>query len=227
MINFKSKRRLAAAAAVLSVVGGGGVALAASSESSPSPSTFFEAVAKHLGVSTEKLQDATKAAALDQVDAALDAGTITKEQADQLKSRIEASEWPLLGGFGLFGGFRGWHHDGIAVKFPAAADYLGLTAAELREELAAGKSLADVAEARGKSVDGLKQAIVAEAREQLDQAVQNGKLTDDQAKKMLEDIESRIDEIVNGTFSGPRGGKLVRPDFSGPPPAVGPVFGAA
>jgi len=41
----------------------------------------------------------------------------------------------------------------------AASNYLGLSAEELRGELANGQSLAQVAEANGKSVDGLTQAI--------------------------------------------------------------------
>src|SRR5436305_15007889 len=45
----------------------------------------------------------------------------------------------------------------------AIADYLGLTSADLRTQLEAGKTLADVATAQGKSVSGLADAIVADA----------------------------------------------------------------
>ena len=44
---------------------------------------------------------------------------------------------------------------------PAAAAYLGVTPAALRTELRSGKSLAQIATAKGKSVDGLKAALVA------------------------------------------------------------------
>lgn len=37
---------------------------------------------------------------------------------------------------------------------------MGLTKAELREQLAVGKTLAEIAKAEGKSVDGLVQALV-------------------------------------------------------------------
>jgi hypothetical protein len=43
----------------------------------------------------------------------------------------------------------------------ASAQYLGLSADALRTQLQAGKSLADVANSQGKSVDGLKQALQA------------------------------------------------------------------
>ena len=56
------------------------------------------------------------------------------------------------------------HHRGpaqMAVReaFGAAADYIGLPRQELVARLRDGQSLAQIAEAEGKSVDGLKQAI--------------------------------------------------------------------
>src|SRR2546430_1532140 len=88
MNRLKSKRILAVAVA-LALVGGGGAAIAAAKGSSSSGNGFLASVARHLGISTQKLQDATKAAAIDQVDADLKAGRITKAQADQLKARID------------------------------------------------------------------------------------------------------------------------------------------
>jgi len=43
----------------------------------------------------------------------------------------------------------------------AGAEYLGLSAQDLQTQLKAGKSLADVAQTQGKSVDGLKEALQA------------------------------------------------------------------
>ena len=55
------------------VAGGAGVAVAASG-ANPRGSGFLDSVAKHLGVSPQKLKDATKAAAIDQVNADLRRG---------------------------------------------------------------------------------------------------------------------------------------------------------
>ena len=194
---IKSKRFFAAAAAI-AVVAGGGAAIAASNGSSPSGNGFLARVAQHLGISTEKLQDATKAAAIDQVDADLKAGRITKAQADELKARINAGGFPFFGGPGRFGDF---HHLGpIGVHHQATADYLGLTVAQLDAKLANGQSLADVAKAQGKSVDGLKDAILGDAKKHLDQAVTDGRLTQAQADSMYDRLKADIDQIVNGTF---------------------------
>ena len=204
MRNLTPKRALAAASALALAVGAGG-AIAASKSSATRDDGFLARVAGHLGISTEKLEDATKQAAIDQVDADLKAGRITKAQADELKARIRQGGVPFLfgrphrfGGPGRFDGPR-LHHAPFG-HLSAAANYLGLTVPKLLEQLTSGKSLADVAKAQDKSVDGLKKAMVADAKTRLDQAVEDGMLTEAQAKEKLDAIESRIDDIVNGKF---------------------------
>ncbi len=200
MRKLPSKRALAATAAVLAVGGGAGAAIGASQGSSASPGAFLDAVAKHLGISADELRDATKAAAIDQVDAALEEGRITKEQADELKSRIESGEFPPFLGPGPFGGF-GFHGHlhGPGDHLDAAADYLGLTVDELHDRLD-GKSLADVARAEGKSVDRLEQAIVEAARENLEDAVADGDLSQEEADAVLERVRAHVDELVDAEF---------------------------
>ena len=225
-MQLRSKKTLAVASATLAVVGGGGAALAASGGST-SPTSFLDDVAKHLGISSQKLQDATKAAAIDQVDAALNAGTITKQEADDLKARIQAGDFPPFFGPFFPRAFRFREHFFVfGDKLSAAADYLGLGVAELRKRLANGQSLADVAKAQGKPVDGLKQAMLDAVKKKLDAAVANGRLTKDQAKAILDRLQARIDDLVNRTFlrpglrwfrgPGPRG--FFAPRRDDPPP---------
>ena len=203
MSKLTSKKVLAATVAGLAVAGGG-AAIAASQTDSPA-STFFDSVAKHLGISSQELEDATKAAAVDQVNQALEDGRITQEQADELKSRIESGEAPGLFGPGLFG-FRGpggpggpddrgpHHHFFLEDKLSPAADYLGLTEAELLQQLGDGKSLAQIAEAEGKSVDGLKQAILDAAKSALDEAVASERLPQELADSLFERLQGSIDD---------------------------------
>ena len=239
----RSKRTLAAASAALAVAGGGGAAIAASGVST-APSSFLDDVAKHLGISSQKLMDATKAAAIDQVDEALKAGTITKTQADELKARIKAGELlPFVGpgfraehfGFRKGPGLFRFHEHLFAFgdRLGAASDYLGLTVAELRSRLAKGQSLADVAKAQGKSVDGLEQAILNSTTKKLDAAVSAGTLTKDQEKEILAEVKEHLDDLVNATFRGPGPGlRFFRgPDFGprpfGPRPDGPPFLGPA
>jgi hypothetical protein len=220
------------AATTLAVVGGGAAAVAATGGGSGT-SDFLDSVAKHLGVSPKKLEDATKAAAIDQVNADLAAGRITKDQADELKKRIEAGDGVLgepgrLGyGFGGGPGGPGGRPGGpgllgrpvIANEIAAAAKYLGLSESDLRTKLRDGQSLADVAKAQSKDVDGLKTAILGAAKADLDKAVADNKLTQSQADDIYNGLKSHIDDIVNADvkmrhFGGPGG------------PAFGFGFGA-
>jgi hypothetical protein len=98
----------------------------------------------------------------------------------------------------------------------AVATYLGVTKAELRTAHENGTSLAQLATQQGKSVDGLKQAMLADAKTHLDQAVKDGMLTQAQATQELNELRSRIDQIVTGTFRGPGEGRMFR--WRGGPP---------
>jgi hypothetical protein len=206
MPNLPSKRVAAIAAAALVAAGGGGAAVAATSGAG-SRSDFLDSVAKHLGVSRQKLDGATKAAATDQVDAQLAAGKITKAQADELKKRIEAGDVPrLAGGRGFGRGFggpgpgkpgRGLLKAGIGDSLTAAAKYLGLTKSDLQTKLRDGQSLADVAKAQGKDLAGLQQTILDAAKADLDKAVADKKLTQSQADDILARVKDHVADIVN------------------------------
>ncbi len=207
----------AVAAVALAIAGvGAGVAFATGSSKTPQErhDAYIASVAKHAGIGVDALKAAMKTAAIEQVDEALAAGEITKAQADAAKQRIASGATGPLGGFGGHMGMGPGigHNGGFLV---AAAGYLGLTQAELRTQLAAGTSLADVARAKGKSVDGLTQAIVKAETAKLDAAVKAGRITSDQEKQILARLEERIGDIVSRTApaGGPFGG---RGGMSGP-----------
>ncbi|HXQ87436.1 MAG TPA: hypothetical protein VN746_12235, partial [Gaiella sp.] len=163
------RRKILIATAAALAVAGGGAAIAASKSGSPQEESkaVVDDAAKQLGVTPAKLSSALKKALENRVDAAVAAGRLTKEQGDALKKRIEAEDFPILGGFGMRFGMGFGHPDGgpgVIHRFghlDAAASYLGMTEAELRTQLAGGKTLAEVAKAKGKSVDGLVSALVA------------------------------------------------------------------
>jgi DNA-binding CsgD family transcriptional regulator len=82
--------------------------------------------------------------------------------------------------------------------FGVVAEYLGLSAAELKNELGSGKSLAEIATAHGKSVDGLKQAVLDAAKTDLDREVADGDLTAEQEQTILSQLRNGLDDFVNG-----------------------------
>jgi hypothetical protein len=83
-------------------------------------------------------------------------------------------------------------HDSHLGPLSAAATYLGLTTDELRTRLQAGKSLADVATAQGKSVSGLEDALLANLKTDLDADVAAGRMTSDRETEILADSKARI-----------------------------------
>jgi hypothetical protein len=203
-----SKRALAAVVAGATLLGGTGAALAHGPGlpglglgGGDGQTALLNQVATNLGVSNAKLRSAIKDALKAQVDQAQKDGAITAAQATAQKQRIDAGTVHVgVGGPAV----------GVDV-LGAAADYLGVTVASLRTSLAGGKSLADVAQDKGKTAAGLQDAIVAKATTALAAAVAAGDLTDAQRDTALTRLKANVDDIVTDTH--------VR---GGPPPA-GPM----
>jgi hypothetical protein len=76
----------------------------------------------------------------------------------------------------------------------AAADYLGLSLTQLRTQMHAGKSMADIARAQGKQVSGLKNAILAAMTTRINAATA---LTAQQKAALISQVKSRLDAMVN------------------------------
>ena len=207
----KLKLKVGAGVAAAAVVAGGGGAVAADrlGASSDSQAVVNDA-AKQLGVTPSALTAALKKALEHRVDAAVAVGRLTKAQGEELKQRIESGDLPL------FFGPRGGPHEHFG-ELDAAATYLGLTEAQLETQLESGKSLAQVAKDRGKSVDGLIQALVDQATKRLHAAVAAGRLTKAQERQILVGLKQRITDFVNGIRGRDHDFRFDR-GFAGPPP---------
>jgi polyhydroxyalkanoate synthesis regulator phasin len=222
------KRKVVAAGVAALAVGGTGAGIAATKiASSPSAENkaIVDATAKNLGIEPSKLTAALEKALEDRVDAAVAAGRLTKQQGDELKQRIESGEVPFFAGPGggpgfghVFGGPHMFLHG-----LDAAATYLDLTEDQLQSRLRSGKTLAEIAKAQNKSVDGLKDALVRQAQDRLDQAVKDGRLSKAQEQQILSGLKQHVDDLVNGKApAGPRFGfrrGFGFGDRQGPPPA--------
>lgn len=200
-MSISIKRKVAAlTVAALTVVGGGAAIAAAQTGSRSEESQAIIAdAAEELGIESTKLTAALKQALIDSLAAKVAAGELTQAQANTLKAKIQSADFPIIGG--LHGPGFGRAH-GFA-DLETAASFLGLTTAGLRTELDDGKTLAEVATAKGKKVDGLVQALVAAAEERLAEDVSAGRLTQAQANARKADLEQRITALVNGSFTGP------------------------
>ena len=207
-----SSRKLAVGAVVMAAAAGGGAIAANAATPEEESKALLDDVAEELGVEPSRLSEALRQAYENRLDEAVQSGELTQAEADELRERLEAGDVPLLRGLHGPGG----HHGGLHVRagLDAAATYLGVTEAELRESLRDGETLAEVARAEGKSVDGLVDALVAEAREKLEGAVESGRITAAQRDRLAADLEERITALVNGERPAFRGGF----GLHGPPP---------
>ena len=209
-MNRRLKRNVALGAVGAMALAGGGAAYAATSTTDPQDSLLKDA-AQRLDVEPGELRAALKGAFGAQLDQAVKDGKLTQKQADEMKRHAPPFGGPPPGGGVLR--FRGGPPPGgpdrmimrgpIGPGFDAAAEYLGLTQAQLRARLVKGNSLADVAKAEGRSVEGLQQAMLAKAKTELEKGVADGDLTQEQADEMLEHLTADIDQIVQGKGPGP------------------------
>ncbi len=176
----------------------GGVATSAQEGDGPI-GTFLSKVADKLGVSEDELKVAIEEARNETIDEAVTEGRLTEEQAERLRERAQDGGFPF---------HRGLHRAGGHI-LDAAADVLEMEKDNLVAELREGNSLADVAAAQGTGVDDFKAQLPAEVQADIDAKVADGTITQEQADRLSEGMEERIDNIVNaqpgeGGFGGPR-----------------------
>jgi hypothetical protein len=189
-------RRLAIAVTALATVAFAGGAYAASQDSTNPRQAFLNDVAGRLHVTPQQLSAALQGAAADQLDAAVKAGRLTQAQADALKQKLQNGELPAPFLFKARP-FYGRPSFGLHAPLASVASYLGLTPAQLVDQLSSGKTLAQVAVAHGKTAAGLKQAMLADARSHLNTAVANKMITQAQAQELLSRLSAKLDALMN------------------------------
>lgn len=154
------------------------------------------------------------------LQALVDNGTITQAQADAIiKSFTKMAEQfrshhagrPEGGPWGDRGkGFRADFGKGFGGEFghsfkalQDAYTALNMSPAELGRELLDGKTLAEIARARGVDPQVLIDAALAPVTEQLDRAVANGRMSRAEADQRLAEATKAIGDAVNNGSLGP------------------------
>jgi polyhydroxyalkanoate synthesis regulator phasin len=128
-------------------------------------------------------------------------GTITQDQADKVAAALDESDALRPGGPGGPGGHGGM----VPLDLDSAADALGLTPEELRDALATeGTTLADVAEEQDVETSTLVDALVAAGEDRIEQAVTDGRLTQEQAEDLREALPERVAAAIEMEFRGER-----------------------
>lgn len=169
-------------------------------------------VATAKNVSLDTIISAVVAEQTKSLTQAVTAGKLTQAQADTMLSNLKLTlpsqlQTKMVAGMERgFDGGRGGMKGGAQLTTIATA--LGMTEADLRAELQAGKSVADVATAKSVSLDKVISAIVDAETKNLTQAVTNGKLTQAQADQRIADLKANLPTQLaqKGWIGGGRGG---------------------
>jgi uncharacterized protein (DUF433 family) len=164
-------------------------------------------LAEAQGVALEDIAAALVAVHAERIQQAVDDGRLTQEEADEklaeMEDRIleglESGEFGGRGGPCGPGDPRGGHLETVA-------EALGMTVDELHEALADGQTVAELAEAQGVALEDIAAALVAVHAERIQQAVDDGRLTQEEADEKLAEMADRILEgLESGEFGGSRG----------------------
>lgn len=127
-------------------------------------------------------------------------GTLTQDQADAVVQALEQHRANRPG--------KGGAH------LTEIAEVLGLDVDDLKTQLREGATLAEVA---GDLVDDVAQLITDHMNERIDQAVEDGRITEEEAAEKRDGIEEKVTEILNGEADfgrrGPRGNHGPRGGF--------------
>ena len=206
-------KKLATAGVTLGLLAGGaaGFALGTPGSSSAAQSTEATTTVATSGSTTSGTtatdRGADHAARLQEVLGSLVTdGTLTQAQLDAVIAELETA-----GPMGGPGGGR--HGGGVRIGLDAAATALGITADELRTELEAGKTIAEVATTKGVDIQTVIDAVVADIKTHLDEEVAEGDLTQAEADTRLADATTRVTDMVDNVrpaggpgMGGHRGG---------------------
>jgi hypothetical protein len=180
----------------------------------------LEAAAEALGLSVEELMsklsdgETTIADVAEQEGVPLD--DVKDAMTDAARARIDelvTKPWPKPGFRehpGKAPGHGRWFGGGpFGANLDELASALGIDIDELRTQLREGKSPAEIAQEQGIDVDELIDEVVAAVGERLDDAVENGHLTREQADNLEAKLREVITAMVNG--EGPKAwGPMIR-----------------
>lgn len=136
-------------------------------------------------------------------------GTLTQEQADKVEKALQDQRKESMAAR------QQRREEMIAI----VTKVLGKSADEMKQEHAAGKSLAQIA---GDKKGELITALVANINDRLDLAVKDGKLTAEQAERIKQNATANVTKMVDGQGRQGRGYPGGWPGSQGSQGSLGP-----
>jgi uncharacterized protein YidB (DUF937 family) len=148
---------------------------------------FIDHLASNLGKKPADVQKAASSAVDQTLEDAVKAGDLTRQQADAIKAR-QAGKSVCSGALAGLRPERGEARARVALADYAKA--LGISPQELKQQLAAGKTIKDIATAKGMDENTFRNNLVTAAKADLDAKVTAGKLTQQQEDGILNKLKT-------------------------------------
>ncbi len=162
-------------------------------------------IATEKGVSEQQLTDAIQATRKASLDQAVQDGRMTQQQADQMSQQRPRGTGARPPQMNIV--------IGRLPEFKTVADQLEMTPGQLLDALLSGQTALEIAQGKGVTAQQLADAILAARKDGLDQAVNAGRLTQQQADSSLdtlkavapEDLVNQLDSLDGAPQGGPGG----------------------
>ncbi len=157
---------------------------------------FLDSLGAELGVEADAIAPAVRSAATSTIETMVEAGDLPAQLGERMTSRLNASDGD---GCAVLGArFHGAVRHAAVGEFrsgmlDAAASTLGLESSVLRERLADGSSLNEIAETEGIAYTLVISAALASAQADVDAAVNAGTMRQERADRIIERIGTWLD----------------------------------
>jgi hypothetical protein len=94
----------------------------------------------------------------------------------------------------------GIRHQVVKGGFKIVIDQLGVTKEDLKAALQGGQTISEYATSLGKDPQALADALTQAANDRIDQAVADGKLSEERGATMKSEVPERVDQFLNRTW---------------------------
>lgn len=144
-------------------------------------------LAADLEVDMAEVVDALQSLLIEEVQEAVEAGDMTQERADRILERIEMAN--------VMRDYFGWE-----TRLEVLADSLDLTTDELLAAREAGTSLRELLEEADVTPEEIREAMSAAREEAIEQAFEDGALTEEQKERLLDEPAWFVPRGLRGRF---------------------------
>ncbi|SMC51564.1 hypothetical protein [Sporomusa malonica] len=158
----------------------------------------LNAIAGEHGVSEQVLKDFAIKQMTQHVEEGVKAGRISAEQAEKMKDNMAERVSQMINGKGPMGQGHGRMAGHAPFGDSKLLELLKVDAETLKNELKADKTLVAIAGEHGVSEQALKDFLVEQMTQRIDEGVNAGRISAEKAEKMKADMVDRVSQMING-----------------------------